>query len=418
MKYLVFSLLIIFSIGFFIQEGFAEIQYDEQQHFRIDLPNNWTSMDNSPSYSGFLSSEGVESVFPIVISYGLDDDLIGGIGSASWEFDSVCDPIFTGTTSSSVSGLIDGANRPRLYEYNLNCVDEPIIELEEWDENGIHFKKNIEYPIWKNKYDQKINESKEITMHITNGVEFWNIAYGYNLKMLNKIPDLDDQLTAIIDSFEPVTCSENVLTEIILTGERNPILKNRYQYDVTVNNPTELGIIYVVMGQNAHTYNIENRANVDNSDHGYLRGGGNGDSVTFEIAYRNLSYNEGESYIKITNGCFQELFPITIWENEPIIQEERKDVEKIKMIPSWIKNNAGWWADGSIDDTAFIQGLQFLIKEKIINVESKSQSSSEAKEIPSWIKNNAGWWADGSIDEGSFVTGIEYLVKEGIISVD
>jgi hypothetical protein len=36
-------------------------------------------------------------------------------------------------------------------------------------------------------------------------------------------------------------------------------------------------------------------------------------------------------------------------------------------IPKWIKNNAGWWADGQIDDNSFIQGIQFLIKEGIIN---------------------------------------------------
>jgi hypothetical protein len=53
-----------------------------------------------------------------------------------------------------------------------------------------------------------------------------------------------------------------------------------------------------------------------------------------------------------------------------------------------------------------------------MNVESKSQKSGESKEIPSWIKNNAEWWADGSIDETSFITGIEFLVKEGIIQVD
>ena len=28
-----------------------------------------------------------------------------------------------------------------------------------------------------------------------------------------------------------------------------------------------------------------------------------------------------------------------------------------------------------------------------------------AAEVPDWIKNNAGWWADGTIDDGSFVSG-------------
>jgi hypothetical protein len=35
-------------------------------------------------------------------------------------------------------------------------------------------------------------------------------------------------------------------------------------------------------------------------------------------------------------------------------------------IPSWIKNNAGWWADGLIDDSSFVEGMQFLIQEGLI----------------------------------------------------
>ena len=96
-----------------------------------------------------------------------------------------------------------------------------------------------------------------------------------------------------------------------------------------------------------------------------------------------------------------------------------KGVETIKKqgIPTWVKNNAKWWSEDSINDGAFVQGIQYLIKEKIMNVESTSQGTTESKNIPSWIKNNAGWWADGSIDEDSFITGIEFLVKEGIIIV-
>ena len=37
-------------------------------------------------------------------------------------------------------------------------------------------------------------------------------------------------------------------------------------------------------------------------------------------------------------------------------------------IPSWIKNNAGWWADDPIDNTAFIQGIQYLITNGILQV--------------------------------------------------
>ncbi len=90
----------------------------------------------------------------------------------------------------------------------------------------------------------------------------------------------------------------------------------------------------------------------------------------------------------------------------------------VREIPSWIKNNAGWWADGSIDDSSFVQGIQFLIQEGIMQIPSTTQgTSSGSNEIPSWIKNNAGWWADGSIDDDSFVGGIQFLIQEGIMSI-
>ncbi len=87
-------------------------------------------------------------------------------------------------------------------------------------------------------------------------------------------------------------------------------------------------------------------------------------------------------------------------------------------IPSWIKNNAEWWATDSIDDDTFVQGIQFLIKENILQVPATTNLESSSNEIPAWIKNNAGWWADGSIDDNAFVQGIQFLIKNGIIVVN
>ena len=61
-------------------------------------------------------------------------------------------------------------------------------------------------------------------------------------------------------------------------------------------------------------------------------------------------------------------------------------------VPDWVKNNAGWWADGQIDDQAFVSGMQFLIEEGIITVPSTTRSASTSDSIPDWVKNNAGWW--------------------------
>nr|AIF02382.1 hypothetical protein [uncultured marine thaumarchaeote KM3_156_B03]AIF04804.1 hypothetical protein [uncultured marine thaumarchaeote KM3_176_H06] len=87
-------------------------------------------------------------------------------------------------------------------------------------------------------------------------------------------------------------------------------------------------------------------------------------------------------------------------------------------IPSWIKNNAGWWATDLIDDSSFLQGIQYLIKEGIMVIPPTETSDSSGSGVPAWIKNNAGWWADGQIDDGSFVSGIQWLISNGIIVVE
>jgi hypothetical protein len=86
-------------------------------------------------------------------------------------------------------------------------------------------------------------------------------------------------------------------------------------------------------------------------------------------------------------------------------------------IPSWIKNNAEWWAAGQIDDETFVQGIEYMIKNKIILIPQTQQGTLDSQEIPAWIKNNAGWWAAGQIDDETFVQGLEYLIKNGILRV-
>ena len=94
------------------------------------------------------------------------------------------------------------------------------------------------------------------------------------------------------------------------------------------------------------------------------------------------------------------------------------DVTPPTAIPEWIKNNAGWWANGDIDDNSFVQGIQYLIKEEIMKIPPTTQGpGSGGNEIPEWIKNNAGWWADGAIGDSDFVQGIQFLIKEGIMSI-
>ena len=91
--------------------------------------------------------------------------------------------------------------------------------------------------------------------------------------------------------------------------------------------------------------------------------------------------------------------------------------EPATVTPDWIKIHARWWADEQIDDSAYLLGIQYLIKEGIMVIPSTEMSESSGSQVPVWIKNNAGWWASGQIDDITYVSGIQYLVKVGIIKV-
>ena len=87
-------------------------------------------------------------------------------------------------------------------------------------------------------------------------------------------------------------------------------------------------------------------------------------------------------------------------------------------VPDWVKNTAGWWATSQITDSAFLQGIQYLIKEEIIIIPPTEVSESvSAEKVPTWFKNNAGWWANSQINDSAFISGIQYLIKFGIIVV-
>lgn len=91
------------------------------------------------------------------------------------------------------------------------------------------------------------------------------------------------------------------------------------------------------------------------------------------------------------------------------------DLKNIKYkIPDWIKTNAKMWSNNTISDAEFIQAIQYLSKEKIINSQTQT---SQTKIVPSWIKTNASWWTNDLISDTEFVNALEYLVNARIIQI-
>ncbi len=101
------------------------------------------------------------------------------------------------------------------------------------------------------------------------------------------------------------------------------------------------------------------------------------------------------------------------------VKPQPEKSESKAAIPEWIKNNAGWWSEGLIGDSDFVSGIQYLMKEKVIDIPDLPEQASETAQehVPDWIRNNAGWWAEGLISEEDFLNGIKYLVEQGIIKV-
>jgi len=120
------------------------------------------------------------------------------------------------------------------------------------------------------------------------------------------------------------------------------------------------------------------------------------------------------------------------------------------QIPDWIKNVAGWWANGEISENEFLTGIEYLINNNIIGygdrwvpcnsgsqrifepdvddfdndgdttelIEIPSQTISPSKSVPDWVKNNASWWSDNLINDTDFLNGLQYLIEHRIIKID
>ena len=84
-------------------------------------------------------------------------------------------------------------------------------------------------------------------------------------------------------------------------------------------------------------------------------------------------------------------------------------------IPVWVKDVAGFWCSGEIDDTGFIEGIQYLIENNVIVMPKTTPNFGNSGEIPDWVKNNACWWSEGAISDKEFSNGIQYLISNGIV---
>lgn len=73
----------------------------------------------------------------------------------------------------------------------------------------------------------------------------------------------------------------------------------------------------------------------------------------------------------------------------------------------WQVTGDGWVEVAEYQAGSLIKGTASEVAEMI----------EEGGSIPDWVRNNAGWWAEGLIDDQTFLRAIQYLIQEGVLVV-
>jgi len=145
-------------------------------------------------------------------------------------------------------------------------------------------------------------------------------------------------------------------------------------------------------------------------------------NYTVEISTNEESYSLGESVIftgSVNKYDEDRSLRITIFDSSKnLISTKKTPVDTYGKFSYTVELNE------KFSDGKFIVKSQYGNSKSTVNTSSflivsgnPSPMKSSISEIPVWIKNNAGWWADGSIDDSSFVQGIQFLVQEGFMKI-
>ena len=144
-------------------------------------------------------------------------------------------------------------------------------------------------------------------------------------------------------------------------------------------------------------------------------------NYTVEIHINQESYSLGESVIltgSVNKYDEDRSLRITIFDtSKNLISTKKIPVDAYGKFSYTVELNE------KFSDGKFIVKSQYGNSKSTVNTSSflivsgNSSTMESSNEIPVWIKNNAGWWADGSIDDSSFVQGIQFLVQEGFMKI-
>jgi len=143
---------------------------------------------------------------------------------------------------------------------------------------------------------------------------------------------------------------------------------------------------------------------------------------------KQFSTNYEEKFITDENGIVEIPFSSNtgfVWISKGGYNDQKIKIDSCdpNKVPSWIKNNAKWWLEGQIDENSFLEGMRFLIKENILKIPSNTDGDKnsvtyeDGKKIPTWVITNVEWWINDVIKDDTFLQGIQFLVTNKIIDL-
>ena len=216
--------------------------------------------------------------------------------------------------------------------------------------------------------------------------------------------------------------------------EPDKFTRTTYQF-TTGNIPLTKGMLDIIVEQNptsdSISYEITSERKIISKPESFILRITNPNNVSFPLP--TLSMNNLENYLDEVSDVIPGKYTISVTVGEFMTEEsfeiqdsiENQEQETLMPdevtsdIPDWVKNNAAWWSSDLIDDELFVQGMQYLIQEGIMEIPSTIQGvESTENEIPSWVRNNAAWWSSDLIDDELFVQGMQYLIQEGIMTIN
>jgi len=180
------------------------------------------------------------------------------------------------------------------------------------------------------------------------------------------------------------------------------VLPNAYARDFSFSTECEKSTlkIFVFLDEDKPLPNVTVRTSVDSQNK----------FITDENGLVEIPYEKNNGWVWISKGGYN---------------DKKINIEtcSLNQVPSWIKVNAQWWIEGAIDEESFLQGIRFLIKNEIIKIQPISDEQIQpatyqpGQRIPSWVITNVEWWVNGKLNDDTFIQGMQFLIINGIINL-